>query len=384
MAPTRHLNRVDQLAFAELVEMTRDAAFDHDYPANGSFHTRSRNEQTYWYYQRHVGVDETGKQIIDTRYVGRAGDPAIEARIEAFGEIKDSHKVRRRLVAQLKGAGLPAPLRPEGDIISALAKAGIFRVGGLLIGSMAYQTYSGVLGIKLASAALTTQDADFAQDHGISLHIGDTTSNILDALKSVDASFREIPNLRDPILSSAFTNRSGFKVEFLTSSRGSSEDDAGITRMPALTGTGANPLRHLDFLIRDPIIAVLLHADGVSVKVPAPDRYAVHKLIVATQRLNTGESAAKAVKDIRQSGDLINALTAAGRQYDLSAAWQEAWKRGPTWRKRLAQGAMRLKRDEASHLSTAVTTFTEDCGLKKDSSLYRDLAPFADQTNNTQ
>lgn len=55
--------------------------------------------------------------------------------------------------------------------------------------------------------------------------------------------------------------------------------------MPALGGASADPLRFLDFLIYEPVRAVLLHKSGISVIVPAPERYAVHKLIVASRRV---------------------------------------------------------------------------------------------------
>jgi hypothetical protein len=362
----RALGRVDQLAFTELVDMARDAAFDRDYPASGSFHKRHRAGRDYWYYQRHVGMNEDGSRQIDTRYVGKVGDAEVERRIAAFGEIKETHRIRRRLVTQLRGAGLPTPLKLEGDIIEALAQAGLFRVNGVLIGSMAYQTYGGMLGIRLPSAALVTQDADFAQDHGISLHVDDQTDDIIETLHRVDPSFRPVPSLRDPLRTNAFANGTRFKVEFLTSSRGSDEQHSGLTRLPAIAGSGAVPLRYLDFLIRDPITSVVLHGAGISVLVPTPERYGVHKLIVASQRTSSAESAAKAVKDITQAEDLIAALSLAGRQFDLSEAWAEAWERGPSWRENLAQGAMRMKPDSRLVLRDAVATFSEDHGLTKD------------------
>ena len=111
---------------------------------------------------------------------------------------------------------------------------------------------------------------------------------------------------------------------------------------------------------------MVLHGAGVSVLVPTPERYGVHKLIVASQRTSSAESAAKAVKDITQAEDLIAALTIAGRQFDLSEAWAEAWERGPSWRENLAQGAMRMKPDSRLALRDAVATFSEDHGLAKD------------------
>lgn len=381
MTALKAITRLDQLAFTELVEMARDAAFDRDYPSNGSFHKRERKGQAYWYYQRHAGISPDGKQIIETRYVGKVGDPEVERRIEAFGEIKDSYKVRRRLVSQLKGAGLPSPLRAEGEIIGALSKAGVFRVNGLLIGSMAYQTYSGALGLRLPSALLATQDADFAQDHGISVHIGDRTDNIPEALRSVDPTFREVPNLRSQTLSCAFANRLGFKVEFLTSSRGSDEVDSQISEMPALSGAGASPVRHLDFLILDPMTSVLLHNDGISVRVPTPERYAIHKLIVATRRHEHGDSALKAVKDIDQAADLITALSGTQRTYEVSEAWQEAWDRGLAWRKRLALGAIRLPPETRGLLARIVSSFSEEHGFKRGVDAISTLAEFANASS---
>lgn len=72
------------------------------------------------------------------------------------------------------------------------------------------------------------------------------------------------------------------------------------------------------------------------------------------------------MKDITQAEDLIAALTIAGRQFDLSEAWAEAWERGPSWRDNLAQGAMRMKPDSRLNLRDAVATFSEDHGLAKD------------------
>ncbi|MFT3940318.1 GSU2403 family nucleotidyltransferase fold protein [Rhodopseudomonas sp.] len=79
---------------------------------------------------------------------------------------------------------------------------------------------------------------------------------------------------------------------------------------------------------------------GISVIVPAPERYTIHKLIIAT-KWNVF-SADKARKDINQTSALIQAFEVTRRASDLGFAWMEAWERGPRWRRRLAVGAMRL------------------------------------------
>jgi len=55
-----------------------------------------------------------------------------------------------------------------------------------------------------------------------------------------------------------------FQVEFLTPNRGPDDHEGKPVRMPALGGAAALPLRFLDFLIYQPIRAVLLHGAGVS------------------------------------------------------------------------------------------------------------------------
>jgi hypothetical protein len=103
--------------------------------------------------------------------------------------------------------------------------------------------------------------------------------------------------------------------------------------LPALK-TDAQPLRFLDFLIHGPVHAVILHGPGIYVQVPAPERYAVHKLILAIDR---PAGITKRDKDLAQSGSLITVLAEKGPE-DLKHAWEEAHGRGPKWRKLLLEG----------------------------------------------
>jgi hypothetical protein len=62
------------------------------------------------------------------------------------------------------------------------------------------------------------------------------------------------------------------------------------------------PLRFLVFLILDREPAVLLHATGVLVSVPTPQRFALHKLIVARRRRQGNP---ERDKDLFQAQDLL-------------------------------------------------------------------------------
>jgi hypothetical protein len=98
----------------------------------------------------------------------------------------------------------------------------------------------------------------------------------------------------------AFQNAKGYRVEFLTGNRGSDECTGKPSPMPALGGASAENLRFLDYLIYDPVRTVLLFREGVSVLVPAPERYAVHKLIVSSRRLTDTLGRVKADKGYRR------------------------------------------------------------------------------------
>jgi hypothetical protein len=201
-----------------------------------------------------------------------------------------------------------------------------------LVGTVAYQCYSAVLARRLDAAAMQTGDADFAQFREISVAIGDSLPPILDVLKKVDPTFREVPSQADGRVSTQFVSREQFKVEFLTPNRGPDDVADKPVQMPALGGAAAYPLRFLDFLIRYPTRAVLLHGAGVPVTIPSPERYAVHKLIVASRRRDDRDVMAKSAKDRIQARSIFQALIMNHQQADMAAAFMEAWDRGDAWK----------------------------------------------------
>lgn len=332
------LTHLDQLAFADLVDKCHDAAFDADFPANGSILKQMRGGRSYWYYRGYEKALDGGVGASTLKYVGPADDPEITRRVTRFGAIKSDYKVRRDLAARLRRAGLPAPSAIEGKVGQALAEAGVFRLRATLVGSIAYQTYAGLLGVKFPDAHYRTGDLDLAQDYGVSVALDDQTTSLGDILQRVDPSFAPTEHWQTPNVVAGYRNATGFKVEFLTTSRGRAEYQDRLANMPALGGVGAQPLPFLDFLIREPVRSVLLYDAGVAVSTPDPARFAVHKLIVSVRRNNP----AKVGKDLSQAATIIEALAQNGREMDLGVVWSEAFGRGPSWRQALAQGALRL------------------------------------------
>jgi hypothetical protein len=124
--------------------------------------------------------------------------------------------------------------------------------------------------------------------------------------------------------------------------------------MPALGGASADPLRFLDFLIREPVRTMLLHRSGVPVVVPDPSRYAVHKLIVASRRHTDGQGPAKREKDVRQAALLFEALQQTRRSADLALVYNEAWERGPAWQEGIRTGNGMLPASDAERFKTVL------------------------------
>ena len=320
-----------QTLFAELLQRSLDAEFDAEFRENGSFIRKKSKGRFYWHFQWRDG-DKT-----PNKYVGPVADKSITDRIKRFAVLKTSFKRRQTLVRALIAAGLPSPDPLSGAIAEAMWKAGFFRLRGVLVGTLAFQAYAGPLGIRLGGRPLMTQDIDFAQSWGISQNIGESMSPPLTILRGVDETFREVPNINDPFVSTRYRNRMDYAVDFLTPNRGGALHQGKPARMKALSGAGAQPLRHLDFLIYRTERSVLLHGGGVPVTVPRAERYAVHKLIVAAGRTDQAKSA----KDVMQAGLLIEAL-ASKRPAELAGAWRTAWDSGKSWRQKLEAGMARL------------------------------------------
>jgi hypothetical protein len=327
----QEIDLATQTMFAELLQRSLDAEFDDTFDVRGTFRRKKSKGRFYWHHQLRVG------DKIVSRYVGPVTDKSITDRVNRFTQIKSDYKRRKEMMRALVAAGLPAPDAMPGGVIHAMWKAGFFRLRGVLVGTLAYQAYAGPLGLRLRGRSLITQDADFAQFWGISENIGETIEPPLKILQGIDPTFAEVPRIDDPFITTQYRNSAGYRVDFLTPNRGSDEHQGRPAKMRALAGAGAQPLRHLDFLIYQPERSVILYNGGVPVTLPRAERFAVHKLIVAVER----QDQTKSGKDIMQADTLIEALSRK-RPLELAAAWQTAWDTGARWREKLEAGRQRL------------------------------------------
>ena len=286
----------------------------------------------FWYDKYRIGTE------VRQRYIGPETDELLE-RLDRLGRSNADRKAlqqeRARLVRLLRASNYRSMDRGTGSLLAAFARRGVFRLGGTLVGAVAFQHYEGELGVVLDfERAARTDDIDIAGFERLSFALGDSVETPLaDVFR--DLKFQPVPSLDQRHVWRWRQTSGPVLVEFLMPAQG----EEGVRTLPAL-GVSARALRHLDYLLEDPVPAVSLYRSGVLVQVPRPERFAMHKLIVAERRRGRPDSL-KAAKDRAQAEFLIAAL-AALRPEELRHAHDEAAARGPGWRNRIEASLNRL------------------------------------------
>ncbi len=322
-------SRIAQVTYQDLLRLHLEAQAS---DVIGSVEERHRNGRSYLYDKFRIGTE------MKSRYLGE-GTPELRARLARSAELKGNADDRRtamaRLTRILRAEGFTTTDRDTGSLLLAFARSGVFRLGGTLIGTAAYALYQGELGVRFDSDELAqTGDIDFASFERLSVSLGDHVEEAPnDILKSLR--FDPVPGIKDRQVWKWRQNHGEAMVEFLTPAFG----DETIKPLPAL-GVSAQALNYLNFLIAEPIPAVALYRSGVLVQIPRPERFAIHKLIVADRRLG-GPDQAKSRKDRGQAAFLI-ALLAQDRPDDLRDAFADAQSRGPAWRERIKASLARM------------------------------------------
>lgn len=314
------LNRSIQTLYADLLQQVETA------PLAGTVYQRQRDGIAYHYAKVPVGAGR-----IDS-FVGRVGDDAAEAQVKLLSQGMELAKARRKTVSILKSAGLAAPDRTPGAALDAIAHAGLFRDGAVLVGTMAYMVSEPLVGRKLPAPTLMTGDLDLAT---VNLAISaDPPESMETILRRADPTFTAVMQLNPRQPAARFRNDQGYLVDLLSQARQREERPVPLPGLEA----GAEPLQHLRWLIENPIPAVALWGAGVAVRVPQPARFAVHKLMVAQRR---GHDRIKRQKDLNQAGAMIEALTVHD-PFALEDAIEDARAQGSGWSKEIDRSLAEL------------------------------------------
>lgn len=323
------LNLPIRTLFSEFLE----AAFhrqkiEFDLQNHGTYTRKTVKGKKYWYLQHY----KRGQAV--QKYFGPSTPENDKTVLAKRADQKQQRKLLQQLLrsemkmaVMLKRAGIPSLDSATASLITAMSGPFLTR-GAVLIGSHAFSAYCGILGTPFESVLLKTQDIDVAFNKSIEV-TGDPV-NLLDVLKKTDPNVREVPGLSHKYSPSTLIASSGVRIDIMAPLVG--KPRVGI-RVKGLAGVTAEPLRFLDFLIAEPIKAVLIGPKGgIPVHVPDPVHFALHKLIISRYRPTT--ETAKRAKDLAQAGQLLEAC-ALEKTADLKVAYRDILKRGPKWKKLL-------------------------------------------------
>jgi hypothetical protein len=291
-----------------------------------------RGNRAYWYDSYRTG------STVHQAYIGEDTEE-LRQRLTQVETLKASEADRRshraRLIRILRAEGFLGIDASMASLLAALAGSGVFRLGGTVVGTVAFRLYEGELGWRMQfDDTAQTNDVDIASFERLSLALEDTVSEPLNKVLG-DFAFDPVPTLDHDKTWRWRQTRSETLVEFLTPSF---SEDEGLRPLAAL-GVHAQSLHYLNYLLAEPIKAAIPYRSGVLVQIPRPERFAIHKLIISDRRRD-GADSLKARKDRRQAAFLINAL-AEDRPEDLREAYEDAMSRGPRWRERLASSIAR-------------------------------------------
>jgi hypothetical protein len=252
------------------------------------------NGTRYWV---HRYSDAVGRRVEE--YVGKVDDPEVAKRVEGLrGRIESANTtiVQVRILAR---AGFATVDRKAYATLASLHNHGVFRAGALLIGSHAYGALVNALGVK--TVAYSTEDVDIARREALALS---DVPPFIDMLRATGIEFFEVPRVDRRAPATSFAERGGsrLRVDLLVPSRGNDYPTVSVPELKAY----AKGLPYLGYLLGASQEVPILSPHGVVlVRVPVPERYAVHKLILAQQR---DKASAKPEKDLRQAAVLIEAL----------------------------------------------------------------------------
>jgi hypothetical protein len=184
--------------------------------------------------------------------------------------------------------------------LAPLSRHKVFDAGEVLVGTHAFEVIVNRLGIRVAVFA--TEDVDIARPGKLALG-KPPRGGLLELLRESGIDFVGVPGFKRGAPPTSFKEkgRSRLTLDLLVLTAG---DEIETLPVPGLNAH-ATGLPYLRYLLSETQMGAAISTHGVAaVRVPLPERFALHKLIVA--QLRTGRTE-KSRKDLRQAAVLIAA-----------------------------------------------------------------------------
>ena len=142
-----------------------------------------RKGKVYWYDTFRVGSD------VRKSYIGEDSEE-IRARLARYGELaarrEEARASRARKIRILRAEGFLGVDGATGALLNAFAQAGVFRLGGTIVGTQAFRLYEGELGLRYEfDQSAQTQDIDIASFERLSLALAREGPELAHRLRAI-------------------------------------------------------------------------------------------------------------------------------------------------------------------------------------------------------
>lgn len=248
----------------------------------------------------HQYYDANGRKV-EKYLAGPVGDPAADDRAKALNQRIAELNTAIKNLRLLGREGFKLADAKTFATLASLHNHALFEAGAVLVGSHAYGVLLNQLGARAAQYA--TQDVDIARSAELAFPEAPQKS-FLEIIRESGIAFVEIPGLdkRKPSTSFKEAGSSFFQVDLLVPS---ATDAIKTVRVPEL-GAHATALPYLKYLLAQSEESVVLAREGCCMlRVPTPERFALHKLFVSQLRKQRGQ---KSIKDLSQASVLLAIL----------------------------------------------------------------------------
>ena len=157
MPPIQRHSPLSHTAYVDLLSSLKEETIS---GLRGTPVLKRRGGKSFWYDSYRVG------RSVKTSYIGPDTDEVRDRlkRIEAIRSDEEQRMAgRRRSVRILRAEGFLSLDAATGSLVSAMAAAGAFRLGGTIVGTHAFRLYEGELGLRMSiDQAASTSDVDIA------------------------------------------------------------------------------------------------------------------------------------------------------------------------------------------------------------------------------
>ena len=262
----------------------------------GSITIRENASKTRFYVRQYYDFDGRKRD----QYLCREGGEGCESTVAEWKRRLEEARDIQKSVRLLAREGFSVLPQKHLAAIAPLSKHGIFNAGAVLVGTHAFEVIVNRLGIR--AAVFATEDVDIARPSKLALQAR-PKGGLLELLRESGIDFVGVPGFKHgaPPTSYKEQGRSRFTFDLLVPASG---DEIETLPVPELDAH-ATALPYLRYLLADSQMGAVISTHGVAaVRVPVPERFALHKLIVA--QLRTGRSE-KSRKDMKQAAVLIAA-----------------------------------------------------------------------------